>query len=164
MLARWGCSAFHYMAWRKGGRLLRWEVLGGFTAGSMRPLCCQNTVTSPVGSCQRRWRCLALRAVAFHTLCTAEKRGEQVRLGVSVLVASRCWWHNCRCLVPSGELVRPLVLGVVARRSRVGAVLWLPACWGSWVPSEGCQGGDGSSSLPPGEGFQGKDKGLGPEI
>lgn len=32
----------------------------------------------------------------FPRLCTAEKEGKQVRLGVSVLVASRCWWHNCR--------------------------------------------------------------------
>lgn len=34
------------------------------------------------------------------------------------------------CLVPSGGLVMPLVLGMVARRSRVRAVLWLLACWG----------------------------------
>lgn len=36
------------------------------------------------------------RAVAFPTLCSAEKGRKQVRLWVSALVAFRCWWHSCR--------------------------------------------------------------------
>lgn len=94
---------------------------------------------------QRRWRCLVLQGCGFlHTVgCRMReeggKAGSKCPCGLWVLVAQlrvvlcllEDWW------VPS-----------IARKAGARAVLWLPACWGSWVPWEGCYGGAGGCSLP----------------